>query len=72
MHVLVLLMNPTTTRRQEDRTRMHRIILAKEPIKKILLSYVGKASRLRMRTASLKTFPQAKDTGGAWGMGYPN
>ena len=39
---------------------MHRIILAKEPIKKILLSYVGKASRLRMTTASLKTFSLAK------------
>ena len=36
------------------------IILAKEPIKKILLSHVGKASRLIMMTATLKTFPLAK------------
>ena len=53
---------------------MHQIILAKEPIKKILLSYVGKESGLKMRTASLKTFPLVKtksDTGGAWLMGYP-
>ena len=54
------MLNLTSTRRQEDRMRMLRIILAKDPIKKILLSYVGKASRLRMRTASLKTSPLAK------------
>ena len=54
---------------------MHRIILAKEPTKKILLRYDGKASRLRMRTASLKTFHLAKTKiryQGCMGMGYPD
>ena len=34
--------------------------MAKDPTKMILLSYDGKASRLRMRTASMKTFLLAK------------
>ena len=46
---------------------MHRIILAKDPIKKILLRYIGKELRLRMRTASLKTFPQTKTKIRYWG-----
>ena len=60
-HVLILaLMNLTTTRKQEDPMRTQAKILAKDQTKKILLSSDGKASRLRIRTASLKTLPLAK------------
>ena len=51
---------PKKTRKQEDWTRIYRIILEKEQTKKILLSYDGKALRLRMRTDSLKTSPPDK------------
>ena len=50
--------SPTTCPRRGNPNISDSIILAKEPIKKILLSYVDKELRLRMRTASLKTFPQ--------------
>ena len=59
-HALILaLLNLTTSRKQEDQTITQAIILAKEQTKKIFLISDGKASRLRMRNASLKTFPLA-------------
>ena len=68
LHALIIaLLNLTTTRNQEDQTRIHKIILAKEQTKKILLSSNGKASRLRMRTASLKTFSLVKTIIRYWG-----
>ena len=58
--LILALLNPTKTRKQEDQMRIQATILAEEQTKKILRISYGKASRLRMRNASRRTFPLAK------------